>query len=154
MFCAYVSRHGHAFIDRALYLPRAWTDDPIRMTATHVPKGIAFATKPALAMKMISQALAANVPFSWVAADSVYGVGDIEMALRRAGKGYVLGVSANRHFGSWRGKPPVAGAAEEIAQGLASSAWHRLSAGEGTKGARYPAQTLHEAIGCRSLQRF
>jgi hypothetical protein len=34
----------------------------------------------------------------------------------------VLGVSANRHFGSWRGKPPVAGAAEEIAQGLASSA--------------------------------
>src|SRR5450759_3554420 len=112
VFCAYVSRHGHAFIDRALYLPRAWTDDPIRMTATHVPKGIAFATKPALAMKMISQALAANVPFSWVAADSVYGVGDIEMALRRAGKGYVLGVSANRHFGSWRGKPPVAGAAE------------------------------------------
>ena len=102
VFCAYVSRHGHAFIDRALYLPRAWTDDPIRMTATHVPKGIAFATKPALAMKMISQALAANVPFSWVAADSVYGVGDIEMALRRAGKGYVLGVSANRHFGTWR----------------------------------------------------
>src|ERR1035437_8814880 len=89
VFCAYVSRHGHAFIDRALYLPRAWTDDPIRMTATHVPNGIAFATKPALAVKMISQALAANVPFSWVAADSVYGVGDIEMALRHAGKGYV-----------------------------------------------------------------
>src|SRR5450756_1424367 len=125
-----------AFIDRALYLPKAWTDDPIRMTAAHVPNEIAFATKPALAVKMISQALAANVPFSWVAADSVYGVGDIEMALRHAGKGYVLGVSANRHFGSWRGKPPVAGAAEEIAQGLASSAWRRLSAGEGTKGAR------------------
>src|ERR1017187_7279410 len=136
VFCAYVSRHGHAFIDRALYLPKAWTDDPIRMTATHVPNGIAFATKPALAVKMISQALAANVPFSWVAADSVYGVGDIEMALRHAGKGYVLGVSANRNFGSWRGKPPVAGVAEEIAQGLASSAWRRLSAGGGTKRAK------------------
>src|SRR5674476_1225319 len=24
VFCAYVSRHGHAFIDRALYLPKAW----------------------------------------------------------------------------------------------------------------------------------
>jgi SRSO17 transposase len=104
VFCAYVSRHGDAFIDRALYLPKAWTDDPIRMTATHVPNGIAFATKPALAVKMISHALAVNVPFSWVAADSVYGVGDIEMALRHAGNGYVLGVSANRHFGSWRGK--------------------------------------------------
>jgi SRSO17 transposase len=95
----------------------------------HRSRQIAFATKPALAVKMISQALAANVPFSWVAADSVYGVGDIEMTLRHAGKGYVLGVSANRHFGSWRGKPPVAGAAEEIAQGLASSAWRRLSFG-------------------------
>ena len=40
VFCAYVSRHGHAFIDRALYLPKAWTDDPIRMIATHVPNGI------------------------------------------------------------------------------------------------------------------
>ena len=121
VFCAYVSRYGHAFIDRALYLPKASTDDPTRMTATHVPNGIAFATKPALAVKMISRALAANVPFSWVAADSVYGVGDIKNALRHAGKSYVLGVSASRHFGSWRGKPPVAGAAEEIAHGLASS---------------------------------
>ena len=28
---AYVSRHGHAFIDRALYLPKGWTDDPARL---------------------------------------------------------------------------------------------------------------------------
>jgi SRSO17 transposase len=45
-------------------------------------------------------------------------------------------VSANHHFRSWRDKSPVAGAAAQIAQGLASSAWRRLSAGEGTKGAR------------------
>ena len=25
VFAAYVSRHGHAFIDRALYLPKGWT---------------------------------------------------------------------------------------------------------------------------------
>jgi SRSO17 transposase len=31
VFASYVSRHGHAFIDRALYLPKAWTDDPIRL---------------------------------------------------------------------------------------------------------------------------
>jgi SRSO17 transposase len=103
VFCAYVSRHGHAFVDRALYLPKAWTDDPARMKASHTPDGTAFATKPALALRMIHRALGANVPFGWVAADSVYGVGDIEMALRRAGKGYVLGVSANHHVGSWRG---------------------------------------------------
>src|SRR5476651_1510130 len=28
VFAAYVSRYGHAFIDRALYLPKEWTDDP------------------------------------------------------------------------------------------------------------------------------
>src|SRR6188508_2348457 len=31
VFAAYVSRHGHGFIDRALYLPKAWTSDPARM---------------------------------------------------------------------------------------------------------------------------
>ena len=33
VFAAYVSRHGHALVDRALYLPKAWTDDPARMAA-------------------------------------------------------------------------------------------------------------------------
>ena len=71
-----------------------------------------------------------------MAADTVYGVGDIEMALRRAGKGYVLGVKTDHLFNSWVGKPLVAGTAEAIADGLGASAWVRLSAGEGTKGAR------------------
>jgi SRSO17 transposase len=136
VFAAYVSLHGQAFIDRALYLPKAWTDDPARMASAHVPDGTAFATKPGLAVTMIERTIAADVPFAWVAADSVYGVGDIEMALRRAGKGYVLGVSANHHFGSWHGKPPVAGTAAEIAGELDASSWQRLSAGDGTKGAR------------------
>jgi SRSO17 transposase len=136
VFAAYVSSHGHAFIDRALYLPKAWTDAPARMAAAHVPDGTAFATKPGLAVTMIERAIAADVPFAWVAADSVYGVGDIEMALRQAGKGYVLGVSVNHHFGSWQGKPPVAGTAEEIARDIDPSLWQRLSAGDGTKGAR------------------
>src|SRR6187455_2197758 len=108
VFAAYVSRHGHAFIDRALYLPKAWTDDPTRLTAAHVPPGITFATKPRLALAMIERAIAAKVPFRWVAADSVYGVGEIEAALRRAGKGYVLGVNGSRPFSSWGGKPSVA----------------------------------------------
>ena len=102
--------------------------DPARMAGSHVPPGTTFATKPALAVQMIARAITADVPFAWVAADSVYGVGDIEQALRRAGKGYVLGVNANHHFGSWAGKPPVAGTADEIAQSLDPSAWRRLSA--------------------------
>ena len=107
VFACYVGPRGHAFIDRELYLPKSWTDDPARMAKAHVPQEIidsasgGFATKPALARAMIERAIAAKVPFSFVAADSVYGVGDMEMALRRAGKGYVLGVKSNQPFHSW-----------------------------------------------------
>jgi SRSO17 transposase len=66
VFAAYVSRHGHAFLDRALYLPKAWTDDPARLAAAHVPPGTAFATKPRLALGMIERASRAQVPFMWV----------------------------------------------------------------------------------------
>jgi SRSO17 transposase len=136
VFASYVSRHGHAFIDRALYLPKAWTDDPARLQATNVPSEIGFKTKPQLAGAMIERALAARVPFAWVAADTVYGVGNIETTLRRAGKGYVLGVSSAHWFGSWNRERPLGGSAEEIAQALPSSEWRRLSAGAGTKGPR------------------
>ena len=136
VFAAYASCHGHAFIDRALYLPKLWASDPARRTATHVPEEIGFATKPQLASQMIRRAIEAGVPFAWVAADSVYGIGALEMDLRKAGKGYVLGVASNHQFSSWIGKPAVSGTAEEIMQGLDASAWQRLSAGEGTKGPR------------------
>ena len=98
VFAAYVSRHGHAFIDRALYLPKSWTDDPARRAAAHIPDAVGFATKPRIARSAWSSArCAAGAPFSWVAADTVYGVGAVEMALRRAGKGYVLGVTGAHH---------------------------------------------------------
>ena len=136
VFASYVSRHGHAFIDRALYLPKAWTDDPERMATAHVPDDVCFATKPQIACRMIVHAIAAKVPFSFVAADSVYGTGEIETALRKAGKGYVLGVAANHVFHSWGKKQMVRGSAAKIAQNLPKSAWRRLSAGDGTKGER------------------
>jgi len=136
VFASYVSRHGHAFVDRALYLPQAWTDDPERLAAAHVPDEVGFATKPQIARQMIARAIAMKMPFSFVAADSVYGTGDIEIALRKAGKGYVLGVAANHVFHSWGRKRLVGGTAAKIAQNLPKSAWRRLSAGEGTKGAR------------------
>lgn len=136
VFASYVSRHGHAFIDRSLYLPKAWADDPIRRNKTHVPETVEFATKPSLACAMIQRALSTDVPFSWVAADSVYGVGSIEMTLRRAAKGYVLGVSSSHGFTSWGKSYAVSGTAKEIAAALPEDAWKRLSSGDGTKGAR------------------
>jgi SRSO17 transposase len=91
-----------------------------------VPKEVSFATKPRLAVQMIGRSIAANVPFAWVAADSVYGVGELETALRRADKGYVLGVNATQQFHSWSAKLSMSGTAEETAEGLGASAWPRL----------------------------
>jgi len=136
VFGCYVSRHGHAFIDRALYLPKEWTDDRDRLTAAHVPKNVGFATKPQIARRMMTRAIAAKVPFSFVATDTVYGTGDIETTLRKAGKGYVLGVASSHVFNSWGKKRLIRGTASAIAQDLPKSAWRRLSAGEGTKGPR------------------
>jgi SRSO17 transposase len=136
VFLSYVSRHGHAFIDRALYLPKAWAEERARLKATSVPEEIAFATKPQLAVQMIARAIQASTPFRWVAGDSVYGVGEIEMSLRRAGKGYVLGVKSDRIFRSWGKEPYIAGTAAAIAETLKTSDWRRLSAGMGTKGPR------------------
>jgi SRSO17 transposase len=136
VFAAYVSRKGCAFIDRQLYLPQDWIKNPTGCEAAHVPDTIRFVTKPAIAAQMIERALAAGVPFAWVTADTIYGTGALEMLLRRAGKGYVLGASATDQFGSWDRRPPVAGTAAQIARAQPAGTWKRLSAGDGTKGPR------------------
>src|SRR5260221_4491589 len=73
VFLAYASPQGTAFLDRPLYLPEEWTDDPARCQGTGIPDDVAFATKPELARRMLERARAAGVPAAWVTADSIYG---------------------------------------------------------------------------------
>jgi SRSO17 transposase len=107
-----------------------------RLEAAHVPEDVGFATKPQIARKMIARAIAAKVPFAFVAADSVYGTGDIETMLRKAGKGLCSGCCFQSCVPFLGQEALVGGTAADIAQSLAKSAWRRLSAGEGTKGPR------------------
>jgi len=93
VYLAYAAASGSAFIDRALYLPRSWTCDPARCEAAGVPQDTTFATKPALAAKMIARALDAGTPAGWVAADEVYGQDpQLRAELARRGLGYVLAI--------------------------------------------------------------
>src|SRR5699024_6927556 len=62
VFLAYASRHGTAFLDRALYLPEVWTDDPDRCKRAGIPEGTKFATKIRLARAMLERTFAAGVP--------------------------------------------------------------------------------------------
>jgi len=73
VFLAYASKRGMAFVDRALYLPKEWTEDPARCTEAGVPETIRFATKIGLAKRMLKRAFEADVPAKWVVADSFYG---------------------------------------------------------------------------------
>jgi SRSO17 transposase len=68
VYLGYAAPAGYALIDRELYLPRSWTDDPARCRAAGIPDHVGFATKPQLARRMIERAIGAKVPFAWVAA--------------------------------------------------------------------------------------
>jgi SRSO17 transposase len=61
VFLAYASPKGRAMIDRELYLPKSWTDDPERCRAARVPEEVGFRTKPQLARVMLERALDAGV---------------------------------------------------------------------------------------------
>src|SRR6187402_627006 len=51
VFLGYASRHGHALIDRELYLPKTWAGDEERRRIAWVPEDVSFATKPKLGIK-------------------------------------------------------------------------------------------------------
>jgi SRSO17 transposase len=134
VYLTYAAGRGHALIDRELYLPRSWTDDPARCAAAGVPADLGFATKPALARVMLVRALDARVPVDWVAGDEVYGADpDLRAALEARRIGYVLAIAGNRRL------PTAAGPlrADVLAAALPARAWQRLSAGPGAKGQRY-----------------
>jgi len=73
VFLGYASRHGHALIDRELYLPREWMEQAGRRAEAAIPQAVGFATKPQLAQRMIARAGAAGLPFAWVVGDEAYG---------------------------------------------------------------------------------
>lgn len=134
VFLTYTTKVGHTLIDRELYLPRSWTGDPDRCAAAGVPEDTGFATKPALASRMILRALDGGVPAGWVAADEVYGSnptlrGDLEK--RRVG--YVLAVACDHRVSTATGTYR----ADELLARLPKRAWQRLSAGKGVKGHRF-----------------
>jgi SRSO17 transposase len=134
VYLAYASSKGHALIDRALYLPRSWTDDTERCAAAGVADDVEFATKPALAREMIAGALDAGVSARWVAGDEVYGADPgLRGELERRGIGYVLAVASNHQVATAAGKLRV----DAIAAELPQHTWQRISAGQGSKGPRY-----------------
>src|SRR5919107_2848743 len=131
VFLAYASSKGHALIDRELYLPeKEWCDDPGKRAETAIPEAVTFATKPALASRMIGRALDAGLPCAWVLGDEIYGSDPPpRMELERREQPFVLAIRSNEKHWEGVGKRLGQHAASRLAAGLPARAWRRLSAG-------------------------
>jgi SRSO17 transposase len=134
VFLAYASAHGHALIDRELYLPESWARDRDRCRAAGIPDGVEFATKPQLLMAMLARAIEAGVPFAWVTADEAYGQAPYLRAwLEGQDVWHVLATRCNDTVTTTGGADARA---DELVAGLPERAWRRLSAGAGAHGPR------------------
>ncbi len=135
VYLTYAAPRGHALIDRALYLPKSWTEDPDRCAEAGIPSDKqTFATKPTLAKALIDRAVATDVPAAWVAGDEVYGAHPgLRAAIRGHHLGYVLAIAANRQVPTEAGRLRV----DKLPAMLPKWAWQKHSAGAGSHGQRY-----------------
>jgi SRSO17 transposase len=133
VFVAYASSHGHALIDRELYLPQSWTEDRERCRAAGIPDDVAFATKPQLAQQMLARAIDAGVPFAWFTADEVYGQAKYLHAwLEDQDVSYVLAIKRNDTLTTAGGEQR----ADALIAAVPSRSWQQLSAVAGAHGPR------------------
>jgi SRSO17 transposase len=134
---AYASPHGHACLDRELYLPEEWADDPARREEAGVPGEVTFRTKPELAQRMLERALDADVPGAWVTGDEVYGgARRLRLWLEAAHQPFVLAIKRSEPLWVLTERGPLERSAADIAADSAPAAWASLSAGDGAKGPR------------------
>jgi SRSO17 transposase len=137
VFLAYASPKGRAMIDRELYLPESWTDDPERCRAARVPEQVGFRTKPQLARVMLERALDAGVPAAWVTADEVYGGSPtLRQWLEGRGVWHVLAVKCTELLEVASPNGVVRESAEQLGAAVPAEQWIACSAGHGAKGRR------------------
>ena len=132
VFTALVTAFGHAWIDFDVYMPESWAKDPQRREKAGIPDGLAFATKPELAINQAKRLIAAGVRAMWAAADEVYGrCGEFRDTLRALSLAYVVIIPCD--YRVTLAKDKVTRADEAISDAV----FERRSCGNGEKGPRY-----------------
>ena len=129
------NHHASLPIAYRLYLPREWSDDPIRRKKAHVPASITFKTKPQIALEQIRAALLAGVAPGVVLMDAGYGNNSmLRQALTGLGLTYVAAITSTVKVRPVRKddpKPPRV-SVEELALSLPKRAWRTVAWREGT----------------------
>ena len=133
VFLAYASRYGHALIDRELYLPQSWAEDPERCRAAGIPQDAEFTTKPRQAQAMIARAVAAGVPFAWFTADETYGQAKwLQAWLEEKDIWYVMAIRCSDTLTTPEGERR----ADALIAAVPPRSWQQISAGAGAHGPR------------------
>jgi len=135
VFLVYAAEGSHAFLDRRLYMPKSWCNDPSRLEHAKVPSDVVCKTKPELAAEMLHHAWEADIPMRWVLGDEVYGNSSaLRDAVAQSGRLYILAVACHMTlFPVEEGEMDQT--ASRVAQWLPES-WHRLTVSGGEKGPR------------------
>jgi SRSO17 transposase len=132
VFTALVTALGQAWTDFDVYMPERWAEDPDRRRKACIPKDLAFATKPELAINQVKRLMAAGARALWAAADEVYGrCGEFRGTLRALSLAYVVIIPCD--YRVTLAKDKVIRADEAIA----GAVFERRSCGNGEKGPRY-----------------
>ena len=133
VFLTYASQGDHTLVDRELYLPKSWTQDPERCRAANVPEEVVFATKPELAARMLWRTLDAGLSARWVTGDTVYGSHrPLREGLESRQQAYALAVSCQEQVEVQGERKRV----DRLADEVPPDQWQRLSVGDGSKGPR------------------
>lgn len=170
-FLSYATAKGHVFLDRRLYMPEEWCNDPERRARAKVPEWVSFQTKPQQAIAMLEHAWEQGVPMRWVTGDEMYGdAPDLRDAVSAHHRLYVLAVSQNTPV--WTKQPvlemprqprtgrprtrirlaedqPRATIVQAVALAWAEGHWRRFAVAEGEKGPRMYDWACQRVIECR-----
>lgn len=134
VFLAYATERGRTLIDRALYLPKSWTEDRERCWKAGIDDTVEFATKLQMAEAMVDQAIADEVPFRWLTGDEAYG--QSKSWRHRLEEADVFHVMATRCNETVVTRQRLDHRVDELIASLPRQKWERRSCGAGAHGLR------------------
>ena len=145
VFLVYACRHGHAPLDRRLYLPPEWDEDADRRQECHIPEEVHHQERWRMALEQIDRCR--DLPHAWIAGDDEFGRASAFRAeLRQRGETYVLDVPCNtlirdleslsppRKRGRGRPRKQAFERVDAWARRQPASRWKRLVVRAGEKG--------------------
>ncbi len=140
VFLGYVSGAGQALVDRQLYLPREWADDPARRKKTHVPASVPFQESWRIGLDLLDRS-GPDLPFAWVVGDDEFGrCAPFRAGLRQRRLQYVMDVPCNTLIRDLDEIPtdghrrPPWRRVDTWAQAQPQSRWRKIRLGAGSKG--------------------